>query len=313
MIKLTEKEKIAFVDSYFKNELDLDIIQLSPNLKFRESILKQFEDLLELSKTENLLNWHKSINLPKIDIEDLKERIVETSKGKALLGIRFLGMDISKPFVNVWANYDLNDDLEEIIAISKKEFVKFVPKYVRFFVKPNAELSKKYHHFKEQSFYANKIAEICKKEFPENYFKIDLVPIENLDFMEWYKKLYYEFHLEMNNLKFLVPPNDIEDFKKSIKDKLIYCVHFKGERIGLIAGEKDDFGGEASIYMTEIILCKDFKGKKLATATQRKFIELNHNKYQYIWGKISSRNAPSYCNALKVGRKIVSSEILLPI
>lgn len=313
MTKLSLKEKMLFVHSYIENEIDLTVLNVKSNVIFETTILKELEALLDLSKIENLINWHKSLNLPNVTVENLQEKIIETNTGKVLIGIRFLGMDINKPFVSVWSSFDIENDLENIIKNAKKEFAIFKPKFIRFWMKPNSILSNKYHQFKEQSFYAESIVNICNSKLPLNYETVSLEKINDLNFYTWYKELYDEFHKENPDLEFLVTTNNQEAFESCIKENLIYFIIHNNKKIGLIAANEDTFLGEKSIYIIEIVLQKEFKGKKLATAAQRKFIELVQKDYKYIWGQISAKNIPSSKNALRVGRKIISTEILLPI
>jgi hypothetical protein len=87
----------------------------------------------------------------------------------------------------------------------------------------------------------------------------------------------------------------------------------QGQNLGVISALEENLLGEKSLYIAEIVILKEYKGEKLATAVQRKFIETLKSKYQFVWGMISAKNIPSSKNALRVGRKIISSEILLPI
>ncbi len=316
MIKLSLKEKMQFVNSYIQNEMDLSIIGECSNKEHEQSVLEDFEYLLELSKEKNIEKWYKSLKNKKLinlEIADLKERVIETKNGKVLLGIRYLGKDINNPFVNIWCSFPIQKELDNIIEIAKKEFKIFKPKFVRFNLKPNSILSKKYDKYKASNFFTNSITRICEKDLPINFKEISLKKVKNLDFYDWYKKIYDEFHKENKYLKFIVSSNSKADFENNIKDNLIYFIEYKNKRIGLISGASRMFLGKKAIYMYEIVIEKEFKGKKLATATQRKFIEINKNNYHFIWGTISNKNIPSYKNALRIGRKIISTEILLPI
>ncbi len=114
-------------------------------------------------------------------------------------------------------------------------------------------------------------------------------------------------------MKYIVQANSISDFECSLKDGLLYYILYQGKKIGIISAIDDEYIGKNSMYITEIIIEKEFKGKKFATAAQRKFIEENKKDFTYVWGKISEQNIPSLKNALRVGRMIISSEVLLPI
>ncbi|MGB1019160.1 MAG: hypothetical protein ACPGVH_08810 [Chitinophagales bacterium] len=306
MIKLSEKEKMLFVKNKIEQDFDTTFIE-KDKINFETNILEEFEDLLQLSDIKNIQKWFENVNIPNTKAEDFKERIIETSSGKILIGIRFLGMDISKPFVNVWTSFAIEKELENIIEICKQEFKIFKPKHIRFWSKNKKQKNVCQNHI------VGNIQEICVSKKPINYENVALEKITNLDFYAWYEKMYTQFHKDFPELKAYVSINSLETFTDIMKQKMCYFIYFEGEKVGLIAANKDECLGMSSIYMYEIIIDKKFKGKKIATASQRKLIELHKESYTYINGNIDSRNIPSTKNALRLGRKIISSEILLPI
>ena len=306
MIKLSEKEKMLFVKNRIEQDFDTTFIE-KDKINFETNILEEFDDLLQLSDIKNIQKWFENVNIPNTKVEDFKERIIETSSGKILIGIRFLGMDISKPFVNVWTSFAIEKELENIIEICKQEFKIFKPKHIRFWSKNKKQKNVCQNHI------VGNIQEICVSKKPINYENVALEKITNLDFYAWYEKMYTQFHKDFPELKAYVSINSLETFTDIMKQKMCYFIYFEGEKVGLIAANKDECLGMSSIYMYEIIIDKKFKGKKIATASQRKLIELHKENYTYINGNIDSRNIPSTKNALSVGRKIISSEILLPI
>lgn len=312
MIKLSEQEKMLFVKNRIEQAFDFSSFEIvNPNLD--KITLSMFNGFLELSEIKNIQKWFETVNIPNTKVEDFKERIIETKSGKVLIGIRFLGMDISKPFVDVWASFPIEKELENIVAICKQEFEVFTPKHIRFWVNPNSKFGKAFQKYICQSYLVGDIQKIVSSPKPINYENIDLETVTNLNIYDWYTKIHQEFHKDFPDLKSYVMPNSKEIMEDSIKQNLCYLIKYKGEKIGLIAAEKDDYFGVSSMYMNEIIISKAFKGKKLATAAQRKLIELNKDDFKYIWGSIDQKNIPSTKNALRVGRKKISSEILLPI
>lgn len=313
MIKLSLDEKMLFVNSYLINEINLGLLNIKPNKIYVKNILTNFEYLLQLSDEKILFNWQKSLGNLKVDLTDLKERIINTKNGKVLIGIRFLGMDISKPFINVWANYSLENNLDEIIEIAKKEFNIFKPKHIRFWTNPKSPKAIKYKQYSHQNILVNSIKTICKQDLPINYDSISLVLVENDRYYPFYEKVYKEFHRKNPKLKAYVSLNSRDVMNDCLTQNLLYYIVYRKEKIGLISAEKYDIFGEKSLHVTEIVIDSKYKGKKLATATQRKFIETVKADFKYIWGEIDSINVPSLKNALRVGRKIVSTEILLPI
>lgn len=311
MIKLNEAEKKKFVEQRYQ-DFDFKTFNiLKPD--FNKTLYKELESYIELSDEKNLKEWYKEINIPNTKVEDFKERIFDTKSGKVLMGIRFLGLDINKPFVNVWSSFPIENELQKIIDFAKNSFKIFQPKHIRFWANPKNKLSKANQQHICQNYLVGSINEISKTEKPSNFESIELVQITNLDFYDWYLELYQEFHQENPNLRSYVALCSKGIFEDSIKQNLCYFIQYKNEIIGIIAAEKDEYFGVPSLYMNEIVISKKFKGKKLATAIQRKLINFNKNEFEFIWGNIDQKNIPSTKNAFRIGRKIISSEILLPI
>jgi len=89
----------------------------------------------------------------------------------------------------------------------------------------------------------------------------------------------------------------------------MYEVYMKGKKIGLIAEERSPFLGHSGVYFHEIFISKKWKGKGLAKAIQRKFV----NDDDFIWGTIDAQNLPSYKTALVNKRRPIRFECFLKI
>lgn len=311
MIQLSEVEKKEFIAQRYQ-DFDFESFEIN-QAEFAVTLGKELESYLNLSKTEKLQSWFENVNIPNTIVEDFKERIFETKSGKVMMGIRFLGMDLAKPFINIWASFPLEKELENIKDFARNSFAVFKPKHIKFWANPNSDLTKQSQKYICQNYLVGNINEIVNSAKPNNYENIDLELVINVEVYEWYVKIYNEFHQENPNLKSFVMPNSIDIMQDSIKQNLCYFIKYNGEKIGLIAAEKDAYFGVPSLYMNEIIISKEFKGKKLATAAQRKLIALNKKDFTFIWGTIDQKNIPSTKNALRIGRKVISSELLLPI
>ena len=90
-----------------------------------------------------------------------------------MFGIRFLGMNISKPFVDVWSSFPIEKELKNIIEIAKKEFKVFKPKHIRFWSNPKSEISKQNQENICQNYLAGSIEKSTSFEKPINYQVID--------------------------------------------------------------------------------------------------------------------------------------------
>jgi hypothetical protein len=65
--------------------------------------------------------------------------------------------------------------------------------------------------------------------------------------------------------------------------------------------------------MDEILLTDAFRGKGLASQVQKIYLAAISDCFDLVWGTIDAKNISSTKTALRVGRKIVRSEIFIPL
>ncbi|MGE0632442.1 MAG: hypothetical protein AB7O96_08550 [Pseudobdellovibrionaceae bacterium] len=148
---------------------------------------------------------------------------------------------------------------------------------------------------------------------PNNYEKVSFRSINDNSYRAWYEELYKDFHSNNEELKDWVPVNDEDDMNACLKDRLLFLTCIENEKAGLIAAKRKDLLGKSGVYMTEVLLSKDFKGKGYAPAIQRKFIDELPKDIELVWGTIDTRNVSSTKSAFRVGRRSIRSEFFVPI
>ncbi|MBK8202520.1 MAG: GNAT family N-acetyltransferase [Bdellovibrionales bacterium] len=206
-------------------------------------------------------------------------------------------------------------DLIKIQDALVEKFKIFEPLQFKLWLNPESVFAKQL----EQNICPNlrcvvgKVSNIKNAPRPNNYEKVSLSPIKKDDYRAWYEQLYSDFHMSNVELKDWVPVNDAENMDACLKDGLIYFVHIENEKVGLIAAKRKSLLGKSGIYMTEILLSKDFKGKGYAPAIQRKFIDEATDGIELVWGTIDARNVASTRTAFRVGRNSIRTEFFIPI
>jgi hypothetical protein len=143
--------------------------------------------------------------------------------------------------------------------------------------------------------------------------EICFLKIKDDSYYDWYKKGYNEFHYSNPLLKTKVTVNSIDSMRDVLNQGLLFYIELSGERIGLIAAERSKFLGRDGLYFHEIFLSKEYKGKGLAKAVQRKFISNFAVGNEFIWGTIDSSNLPSYKTANSNGRIAVRFECFIDL
>ena len=127
--------------------------------------------------------------------------------GKVLAGIRFLGLDIGKPFVGLTARtrpLESREQVERMTSRMDEEFARFAPQSMWVYqstasqgfqlqgmpaVKPDLRLV------------AGSVAELQTRPLPQSMNRIDLARANSMDFWEEYRMMYKRLHTERPALR----------------------------------------------------------------------------------------------------------------
>jgi hypothetical protein len=302
--------KAALVNSYSVQSLG----DFKPD-QGQTSLCNQLEKRLELNTPEIQQRRCSFFKIQGTQATDFRELTIEVSDNKSVLvGIRHMNLSPEDPYLDIWPNWQLTSesDLDAIIKATVPEYRVFNPKHLGLWLKPQADLIQQISHRTKigQHILAALGSDISNCSKPENYEHISLKPITDDSFYDKYAGDYAEFHRNSPQLQAKVPVVQKKEMIQSIDEGLIFKAFFGGEEVGLIAARREDFLGHPGIYYLEILLTPLFKGRHLASALQRAFVEIISKKEvnPIFWGTIDSSNTPSLRTALRVGRKIVSTE-----
>lgn len=195
-----------------------------------------------------------------------------------------------------------------IFELFKSQYELFSPLYLMFYSKSAIECD-----FYGSIHMTGRTEDILQASMWEQEKSIKLVTPKNDDYFEWYKSGYEDFHQMNPELKTMVSGNEKNLMEKSRNEGLLKLVYIGEELIGIISAEKSDFLGSSGLYFNEIHIHKNWKGKGLAKAIQRKFIVGNAKEIEYIWGTIYASNKPSYKTAYSNKRRPVRYECFIRI
>ena len=289
-------------NEFFKNHME----------KVHKEIRGELESLAGLAAPEVCLDRCHFFNLKGTTPDDYKERILELSDNKFLLaGIRFLGLDITKPFVSVQTNFkDLNENIvSEIFDLVWKNFSMFKPQSIHLTLPSDFKISIPTMQIDRYTV-VGVVDDIIEKELTSISDSIELVALTNLEFYDEYIKEYEIFHKRNPALSSVVKAESIDDFKEAIQDELLYKIIINGSTAGLIAGLARDYYGLKGVNILEEILFDTFKGKGFGAYIQKAFTLKLKNRYFVLWGTISDLNLPSLKTALKNGRRVTEIEYI---
>lgn len=288
------------------NTFDLSNIELDTNLALKELGDEIVSEWNELNSIEVMESRSKYFEVPNTKSRDYAEKLLELSGDKKVIyGIRHMGGSKELPFINLKPNFRISNS-EEALKIYEKvkdEFMSFSPLYLSFWSPIKMEVD-----FIGSTYLVAKSIDIKKMHAWEDEASVELKRIEDDSYYDWYKSGYEKFHKERPDLKKKVVVNSLDSMRDSVEQGLMYEVYFDDEKIGLIAGESSPLLGHSGVYFHEIFISKKWKGKGLAKAIQRKFIEMGTKDDDFIWGTVDSHNLPSYKTALSNGRRPIRYE-----
>jgi len=299
---------IATYQTYDIAKLNFEINKDIAISFFKDEIKEELDDLNSL-QTKN--DRHDYFKVEGSTLDDYSERVLNIDgERKIIFGIRHISGNVKEPFVNLIPNFTLSPlEAKEIFEqyISKQLSI-FKPKYLCYW-----SLKKIETESTQATYLVSKSKDIKQIPIWPHEDEIIFENISNDKYYDWYKKCYEEFNNERPDLKSFVSINSLETMENSIKDNLMKYVLINNEKVGIISAEKDEFLGHLGIYFNEILISKKWKGKGLAKAIQRKFIESFCDDDQIIWGTINDHNIASYKTSLANGRQAIRFETFVTI
>lgn len=293
------------IDLFMSNELFKNNIS-----DMQREVRMEIESLVDLAAPEVCLNRNNFFNVKGATSDDYRERILELNENNFLLaGIRFYGLDVTKPFVSVQASFtELNEDIiSKISDLVRKDFSMFKPLSIHLTLPEDFKISVASMQIDRYTV-VGVIDDLIQRELISIPDSIELVALTDMEFYDDYLKEYELFHERVPILRSVVKTQSIDDFKEAIQEKLLYKIIINGSVAGLIAGLARDYYGLKGVNILEEILFDSFQGKGFGVYIQRAFTLKLKNRYSILWGTISDLNTPSLKTALKNGRHVMEIE-----
>ena len=285
---------------FARTQLSTYNIEVDENKAIRhieEDLRKEFE---ELNQQEVKESRYEYFDIPNSKVSDYSERFTDLGNDKHIIhGIRHKGGNRGLAFIDVKTNFGVKTRASAIEIFEKisNEYKVFDPKMIRLMVDDH-ECCDVVGHVDLVS-QTSSISEIEPWELESS---IELIQVDKGEYYQWYEAGYKKFHHDNPHLRFKVPLNLKEDMETSRKQGLLKSIELNGKRVGLIAGERNEYLGDSAIYFNEIFVDKEFQRQGIAKAAQRKFIDLFCREVKLVWGTIDSENHASFKTALTNGR-----------
>lgn len=237
---------------------------------------------------------------------DYMNRFAAYSGGTALLGIRFKGLDLSKPFVDVVATTSPITDaqqIQELCRLALREYTLFNPTAVRFVVISRGAMPA----FScigtwEKKYLIGSIAEMAARPAPAHTERVELKRSEDLSFFDVYLETYTQLLASNPQHHEYATVEEREDLESCLENGAVFEVHIDGHWAGLFSGHTSVDACLNGFLVTENLLTNDYRGHGLGPAVQ--WHAANHlaPNHRVLFGTIHKDNQGAYRTALKSGR-----------
>jgi GNAT superfamily N-acetyltransferase len=248
-----------------------------------------------------------------LSTERFKHRLLETSTHRFIAGIRFFGMDLNRPFVEVaQINRPLESDSErdEVTALLRREFAAFKPTHWRVYQSSHLE-----YQFLgcdgDKRYWVGLLKDInaqpdTAQPNTENAERLELQGAKNLDFYPRYAEMYQALYAERPWLPDVSRQESVKDMQEYLDNGWLYEVFVDKVWAGVTAASPGFEVGAKGYYMIEIALDTAFRGQGLGVVLQRNLATVLAEKSSSVTaallGTIGAVNTPMLKTAARVGR-----------
>ncbi len=242
--------------------------------------------------------------------DDYKSRVVELPDGlKVVAAIRFEGLDIGKPFVDVrLQNGDAMTPawLDDLWTALREQFAVFRPGRLRFYRPSHLPLASPGGTLavtEDLCYFAAPLSWMSRLPLPEHYSRVRLERAASLDFFAEYERIYAQLIEERSWMEGVVLQDSREELESYKSEGTLFGVSIDDTWAGIIAAYRDTDRGISGYCVGEFVLKRGFRGRGFGPAVQRRFAgRLEETGDAVLYGTISGANAPSLRTARKCGR-----------
>ena len=244
-------------------------------------------------------------------------RLIELDGNRQFIaGIRFLGMDLNKPFVDVLPNFAIErkSTLRKIRAKVISVFTDFAPRALRLFVNNEADLPmwQKLGASVDLYYVASSFGDLRHKGPPSSSAQVSVERAQHLDFYEEYLTIFERFHRQKSELAIHVTPESRDDLRECMDDGGLFFIKVKDQWAGVLAVQKAREYGFSGYLIREEILKEEYRGKRLAPKALELLIRaLVAEDNDLLFGTIHPLNIPSLKTARAVGREVTSAFVFV--
>lgn len=290
-----------------------------------ETLRKLYQDELEADvervfSDEMADKFHFYCPVPGSQSNDFKNKWLELPDlGNAIIGIRFWGLDLGRPFIAIAFSEMLLRDGMNIDAIKdaiSDVYGLFQPKHLRFFLPSHwqGEITRWQGAHWEKRYLAAPITDMRTQPEPGNLERLHLQKPADMTFYKSYVNL-YERRFEAFPLLCEYTRIEIEeDMVNYLEEGTLFEIYVDGVWAGVICVTKDTEQGLKGFLVIDIILEPHLTSQGFGVAAQYRLAQMLHAEDgDVLFGTIDARNTPALKTAKRSGRYDIGGFLWLPI
>lgn len=236
-------------------------------------------------------------------------------------GIRFRGLDATKPFIDIVATSlpPHADALAQLSTVIVARYAEFEPRAVRIDAPAPDELvaaagsDPRFAGARvDQYIVAGLVTDLRSRPKVDGYPRVRLQAASVQSTHQTTVCLYAQVQSERPDLPEWATPSTIDELAECADQGLLFEVTVGGTSAGVVAAHREDDHGMTGFVVQEIVLDHAHRGCRLAPAVlQRLVAEAPADAGDTLWGSIHPDNQPSLRNARSIGREIVGGYVWL--
>ncbi len=236
-----------------------------------------------------------------VGAEHYAHRLLEIEGRRCIAGIRFLGGDVTRPFVELArGSRPIGSDVEcdEFSRVLAEEFAIFKP--ARWRTYQASHLTYQFPGCEaDQRLVAGLLAKINVRPLPENFNHVELRPAQNLEFYPRCAAALQEIYRERPWLPDVARLESLEDMREYLKHDCVFEIFVADAWAGVTIASRDQAFGLRGWYMIKVTL----HGLGMATVVQRQLAAILEDAGKdCLYGTIGAVNLPMRKTAARVGR-----------
>lgn len=281
-----------------------------------QNLLEELEsDLERLSSDALATTFWQYCQIAETNPDDYKNRLLRVGGLELLAGIRFLGGDLARPFVDVLYTSEptlTSGQLDEVQSAVRTEYAVFRPQRTRFYIP--SHLPRFSAEGDKRLVVAPLGVMLARAEADP---RVALQRAKSLAFYPEYTAVYNELHEARPELRAVARVESQEDMQGYLEAGHLFEIFAGDAWAGVTAVFRDVNAGVGGFCVGEIVLARAFRGQGLGSAVQwglaGRLLEGDAKPNELLFGTIGEVNVPARRAAERSGRVDVGGHVWVPL